>query len=94
MNSSSTNTLSRLVLSSEPTTKTQVQVSDSRVRRRRADSNKNVQNAVYSYIRAVRALNQTKITTVQIASALALSVVEVNKVLSSLKEKGVRTLNG
>jgi hypothetical protein len=53
-----------------------------------------VENAVYAYIRAVRALGRTKISTTEVASALSLPVVEVNSALSSLKKKGVRAMNG
>jgi hypothetical protein len=57
-------------------------------------ANKAVHNAVYAYIRAVRALGRTKITTAEVAEALSLPVVEVNGALSSLKKRGVRALNG
>jgi CRP-like cAMP-binding protein len=65
-----------------------------RVRRSAARASKSVENAVYSYMRAVRTLGRTKITTDEVADALALSVREVNSALSSLKKKGVRALNG
>jgi hypothetical protein len=92
---SSSNTLSRLILSTETTTTGQVQVTDiPAVRRRPAHSGKNVQNAVYAYIRAVRALGRTGINTREVANALALPINEVNGALSSLRKKGVIALNG
>lgn len=91
----STNTLSRLILSTESTTERKVQVSDSLpARARRVRANKSVQNAVYGYIRAVRALGRTKISTAEVADALSLKVPDVNGALSSLKKKGVKALNG
>ena len=91
---SSTSTLNHLVLSTESATREQFQVSDTpRVRRpRRASAS--VQNAVYAYIRAIRALGRTKITTSEVADALSLSVADVNRAISSLEKKGVRVLNG
>jgi hypothetical protein len=53
-----------------------------------------VQNAVYAYIRAVRALGRTEINTREVAAALSLPVVKVDGAISSLKKKGVRVLNG
>jgi hypothetical protein len=94
MNSSS-HTLNRLILSTETTTRGQVQVSaTSNVRRRQIRAVKNVENAVYAYIRAIRALGRTKITTGEVADALSLSAAEVNNALSSLRKKGVKALNG
>jgi hypothetical protein len=87
----SSTTLNRLVLSSESATKEQFQVNDiPSVRHIRAS--KGVQNAVYAYIRAIRALGRTKINTCEIADALSLSVAEVNLAISSLKKNGVRAL--
>jgi len=61
-------------------------------RSRRA--NKSVESAVYAYMRAVRSLGRTKITTAEVADALSLSIRDVNSALSSLKKRGVRALNG
>jgi hypothetical protein len=91
----SSNTLSQLILSTESTTSGPVQWSGEPVlshRRRRV--RKSVENAVYAYIRAIRALGRTKISTGEIAEALLLPIEDVNSALSSLKRKGVRTLNG
>jgi hypothetical protein len=92
---SSTNT--SLLLSTESTTtRGQFQLSDDvpNVRRRQTRANKNVENAIYTYMRAVRALGRTKIDTGDVANALSLPLDQVNGALSSLKKKGVKTLNG
>jgi hypothetical protein len=94
MMKSSSSTLNRLVLSSESATKEQFQVDDISRVRRPLRSSKGVQNAVYAYIRAIRALGRTRINTSEIADALSLPIPEVNRALSSLKRKGVRALNG
>jgi DNA-binding MarR family transcriptional regulator len=91
---SSTSTSKHLVLSIESTTRGQVQVSDIPSVRRRARIGKSVENAVYAYIRAVRALGRTTIVTSEVAGALSLSVADVNRAISSLKKMGVRALNG
>jgi hypothetical protein len=93
---SSTSTSSRLILSTESTTtRGQFQVSDiPNVRRRQARTHKSVQNAVYAYVRAIRALGRTKINTREVADALAISIFEVNAAISALKKKGVKALNG
>jgi hypothetical protein len=95
MKSSINTTLDRLFLSSESTTKGQLEVGDTppgRVRPTSAD--KRVRDAVYAHIRAIRRLGRTTITTNEIAAALSLPVTEVNGALSYLKKKGVKALNG
>jgi DNA-binding MarR family transcriptional regulator len=89
----SSTTLNRLVLSSESTTKEQFQVDDTPRVRHPIRASKSVQNAVYAYIRAIRALGRTQINTSEIADALSLSIAEVNRAISSLKKNGVRALN-
>jgi hypothetical protein len=91
---SSTSTLDRLILSTESTTRGQFPVNDIPGIRQRARVGKSIENAVYSYIRAVRALGRTAIITTEIADALSLTVADVNRAISSLKKKGVRELNG
>ena len=59
-------------------------------RARRLVRSKGIQNAVYAYIRAIRALGRTEINTSEVASALSLPVAAVNRAISSLKKKGVR----
>jgi|HubBroStandDraft_5_1064220.scaffolds.fasta_scaffold1207243_1 hypothetical protein len=92
----STSTLSHLILSTDSSTKEQFQVNETpRVHRRLAGASaKKVQNAVYAYLRAIRALGRTGINTGDVAMALSLPVGDVNKALSALKKKGVRVLNG
>ena len=91
---SSTNTLNHLILSTESTTKEQVQANYVPRVRRPSRASKNIQNAVYAHIRAIRALGRTEINTSEIADALSLPVAEVNRAISSLKKNGVRALNG
>lgn len=92
----SSTTLNRLILSTESTSREQfqVQVDDIPRARRPTRASKNIQNAVYAYIRAIRALGRTEINTSEVADALSLPVAEVNRAISSLKKKGVRALNG
>jgi len=91
---SSTSTLSRLILSNESTTEGRFQVVCIPRVRRRGRANKDVQNAVYAYVRAIRALGRTKINTAEVADALSIPIAEVNGALSSLKKRGVKALNG
>jgi len=60
----------------------------------RPKGNKAIQNAVYAYIQAVRALGRNQLNTTEIAEALSIPVTEVNYAISSLKKKGVKVLNG
>ncbi len=95
---SSTNTLSRLVLSTDSSEGEQFTISvvnSPRPRVRHSSrSGERVQNAVYAHIRAIRALGRVQINTSEIADSLSLSVAEVNSALSFLKKKGVRLSNG
>jgi hypothetical protein len=90
----STNTLNHLVLSTESTTKEQFQVNNIPHDHRPIRANKRVENAVYAYIRAIRALGRTNVATSEVADALSLPVAQVNLAISALKKKGVRALNG
>ena len=90
---SSTNTLNLWVLSTDSVTKECVQVSGVTGGRRSVRGSKNIQNATYAYIRAIRALGRTEINTSEIAEALSLPVLEVNRAVSSLKKKGVKLLH-
>jgi predicted transcriptional regulator len=49
-------------------------------------------NAVYGYIRAIRALGRTGINTSEIAAALSLPMSTVNQAVSSLRSQGVRII--
>lgn len=91
---SNTSTLNRLVLSSETTTDEVVQIDCGPAVVAPARDTKSTVNAVYGYIRAIRALGRTEINTVEIAHALSLPVSEVNHAISLLKEKGVKEVNG
>jgi hypothetical protein len=88
----SSTTLSSLILSTESTTKDRFHFDD--IPRRRASRashvSKGIENAIYAHIRAIRALGRTAINTRELASALSLSIGEVNRAISSLKKKGVK----
>jgi len=49
-----------------------------------------IEAAVYAYIRAIRALDRTRINTEEVAEALNLSVDKVNRAIAGLRKKGVR----
>ncbi len=49
-----------------------------------------LQDAVYGYIQAIRALGRTTVDLSEIASALRVSVVDVRSILPALEQKGVR----
>ena len=51
---------------------------------------KKIEAAVYSHIKAIRALGRTVINTVEIDESLSLPIEDVNRIVSRLKEKGVR----
>ena len=91
---SSTSTLNLLVLSTGSTTEEQVQVNNDVPRTRRsARPNKSVENAIYAYIRAIRALGRDKINTIDIAESLSLTVSDVNQAITALEKKGVKIIN-
>ena len=94
---SSSSTSNKLFLSTESATKyyfdVDVQASGHK-QTLNALTRKKVQNAVYGYIRAVRALGKTEINTVQIAKALSLSPEDVKRAVTTLKKKGVRPKHG
>jgi hypothetical protein len=53
---------------------------------------KKIENAVFGYIQAVRALGRTTINTTEISRALNLSLADVERTLSALRKRGVKTL--
>jgi hypothetical protein len=53
-------------------------------------SQKEIQNAVYGHLRAIRALGRTEVLPSEIAAALAISPSLVLEALSSLQNKGVK----
>jgi len=95
MNSKNTPTAPRVALFSDPTPiKFAVSTSSSSVRRPKRKANKRVENAIYSHIRAVRALGRKEVNTIDIADALSLSIDDVNHAIASLRKKGVRVMSG
>jgi hypothetical protein len=89
MNSS---TLNQLVLSSNSTTGDSIAIDATQVNRAERIT-RNIENAIYAYIQAVRALGHTTVNTSQIAEALSLPLTVVEQALESLKKKGVKKLN-
>lgn len=55
-----------------------------------AVSNKNIENAVYGHLRAVRALGRTEILPSEIAAALSIPTSAVIEALTNLQSKGVK----
>jgi hypothetical protein len=53
-------------------------------------SKKRIEDAVYGYLQAVRALGKTQVNSSEIARALGLSVSQVDEILPKLSAKGVR----
>ena len=51
-----------------------------------------LESAVYAHIQALRGLGKTKTNTAEIARALGLSVLEVERVIGRLIEKDVRVI--
>ena len=49
-----------------------------------------LQNAVFSYIQAVRALGRTRVNTIEIASALGVNAGRVAEAIAHLESKGVK----
>jgi hypothetical protein len=90
----STSTASRLVLSTESTTRGQVKVEYAVSTRRPTRIKKGVENAVYAYLQALRSLGRTTLNTVEVADALSLNMADVNRAVASLSKKGVKVLNG
>jgi hypothetical protein len=52
---------------------------------------KKIENAVFGYIQAVRALGRTTINTTEVARALDLNLADVERTLSALRRRGVKT---
>jgi hypothetical protein len=88
---SSTSTSNCLILSTESSNDVFVST-DSTPVSRRATQNKNIVNAIYAYIRALRSLGRTTINTDEIAEGLSLNVNEVNRAVSALRSRGVRKI--
>jgi predicted transcriptional regulator len=90
MNSSST--ANQVVLSSDSTTDDRVSITGT-VKAKRKSAEKNLVNAVYAHITAVRALGRKTINTQEIADALNLPMATVERSILLLKKKGVKFLN-
>lgn len=56
-------------------------------------SAESVQSAVYTYIKAIRALGRTQINTAEIADASSLSTSEVNRAIAALRGQGIKLSN-
>lgn len=52
---------------------------------------KKIENAVFGYIQAVRALGRTTINTTEVSRALNLRLADVERTLSALRKRGVKT---
>lgn len=65
-----------------------VSVSVTRPQSQRSD--KKIETAVYTYIRALRSLGKTQVNSAEIARALGVPVSNVDRVLPKLTEKGIR----
>lgn len=91
----SSNTSNKIVVSTESSTSQRgslVITPNNRSGVRPKDS-KSIQNAVYAYVQAVRALGRKQLNTIEIAEALSIPVAEVNQAVTSLKKRGVKVLN-
>jgi hypothetical protein len=53
---------------------------------------KNVENAIYAHLRALRALGKKQVNTAEIAEALGLGLSTVHRAIASLTKKGVKVL--
>ena len=60
------------------------------IRQTEPKTEKEIEGAVFSRIRAMRALGKTKIKIQEIAESLSLSVKDVNRAIIRLKNKGIR----
>ena len=64
------------------------------IRQTEPKTEKEIEGAVFSRIRAMRALGKTKIKIQEIAESLSLSVKDVNRAIIRLKNKGIRIFGG
>jgi predicted transcriptional regulator len=93
----STNTSKYLVVSSDSSSassESPIQVDNNIPVRRKSNNKKNIENAIYAHVRAIRALGRKKINTTEIAEALSLPIFVVNQAITSLLKKGVKVVNG
>ena len=66
--------------------------STSVVARVRPTIDKNIINAVYSHIRAIRALGHTRVNSADISDALGILQKDVDKAIRELTDKGVKVI--
>jgi hypothetical protein len=94
--SKSSNTASRvfIIYNPTPTATTAGDVPKRSVRIALKTKTKTLENAVYAYIQAIRALGHTRINTRDIADALSLPIEDVDRAINSLKQKGVKAVHG
>ena len=59
---------------------------------RRRSAPKEVENAIYGYIRAMRALGHTSIVSTDISDALNLPIRDVERAMRRLRSRGVRII--
>lgn len=88
-----TATLDRLVLSNDSVTEQEIPVDTTQVGHPKR-SDKNTENAIYAYIKAVRALGRVTVNTIDISEALSIPVSDVNRAIHALEKKGVKIVNG
>ena len=62
-------------------------------KRKRPVSDKDVEAAVYAYVRAVRALKRTSINTLEISKSLEIPLAKVEKTVSELRSKGIKIVS-
>jgi hypothetical protein len=89
----SSNTANRLVLSNDSLAGERLSLTGTVQRKREPRIEKKLVNAIYSHIRAVRALGRKTISAQEIADALDLTRLEVERSLRLLKKKGVKFRN-
>ena len=64
-----------------------------RHKRKRPVSDKDVEAAVYAYVRAVRALGRMSINTLEISRSLEIPLAKVEKTVSELRSKGIKIVS-
>ena len=57
---------------------------------KKADEFGKLEKAVYAHIRAIRTLGRTSVNTAEIAAALSIPVIDVDRAVANLRDKGVK----
>ena len=60
-----------------------------KVEKDREQELRRIETAVFSHIKAIRALGKTSVNTAEIADALSISLQDVDRAVTGLKQKGV-----